>query len=80
MILIRMMLDPVVINFTESEADTDMTVEIEEKIRNKIIYKRLKPSFRICAVICAWVGEGDTVDQLCRATKLVELQAAKTAK
>ena len=32
------MLDPVVINFTESEADIDMTDEIEEKIRNKIMY------------------------------------------
>ena len=32
------MLDPVVINFTESEADTDMTNEMEENIRNKIIY------------------------------------------
>ena len=82
MILIRIMLDPVVINFTESEADTDMTDEIEENIRNKIIYiNDYKPSFRICAVICAWVGEGDTVDQLCRATEvLVEVKAAKIAK
>ena len=38
MISIRIKLDPVVINFTESEADTAMTDEIEEKIRNKIIY------------------------------------------
>ena len=38
MILIRIMLDPVVINFTESDAGTDMTDEIEENIKNKIIY------------------------------------------